>query len=213
MVHSLLNKVIGFLFYFCCSTRRGRNCSSPVRSRCVSKKDNDLIKRKGLPVVDCSWARLDDVPFVKMRCGAPPLLHWLVAANRVNYGRPCELSCVKALAAALLICGEEETVNLLLSKLNWGHAFLSPSRELLKAYSSYKNSAELIQSRILGSSFQQSQVPEALQDAGAEDASEDDDSSNVSEAELPPLESNMSHLFLQESDEESKYWGTNLDRG
>jgi hypothetical protein len=29
----------------------------------VSRQDADLIKAKGLAVVDCSWNRLDDVPF------------------------------------------------------------------------------------------------------------------------------------------------------
>ncbi|XP_022774929.1 ribosome biogenesis protein TSR3 homolog [Durio zibethinus] len=174
---------------------------SPVGSQCVSKEDYNLMKRKGLAVVDCSWARLNDVPFVKLRCGAPRLLPWLVAANPVNYGRPCELSCVEALSAALLICGEEETANMLLGKFKWGHAFLSLNRELLKAYSECENSADIISVQNSWLS-QQSQVPKVLEDT--EDISEDEGSSNDSEDGLPPLERNMNHLNLQESDDESE---------
>lgn len=36
---------------------------SPMGTCCVSNQDADLIRSKGLAVVDCSWNRLDDVPF------------------------------------------------------------------------------------------------------------------------------------------------------
>jgi hypothetical protein len=38
---------------------------SPMGTRSVSREDADLILRKGLAVVDCSWNKLDDVPFGK----------------------------------------------------------------------------------------------------------------------------------------------------
>ena len=38
---------------------------SPIGKSCVSREDEDLVARKGLAVVDCSWNRLDDVPFGK----------------------------------------------------------------------------------------------------------------------------------------------------
>lgn len=40
---------------------------SPNGTRSVSREDAELIRAKGLAVVDCSWNRLDDVPF-----GEPP---------------------------------------------------------------------------------------------------------------------------------------------
>ncbi|CAN0865448.1 18S rRNA aminocarboxypropyltransferase [Linum grandiflorum] len=184
---------------------------SPVGTQCVSKEDHSLIQRKGMAVVDCSWARLNDVPFVKLKCPAPRLLPWLVAANPVNYGRPCELSCVEALAAALIICGELETGHLLLSKFKWGHAFLSLNSELLKAYSGCSSGAEVIsvQNEWLA---EQRQVPKAVPETEAagsskehrgEDGLEDsDDDEDDDDDGLPPLEKNMNHLSFDESDED-----------
>ncbi len=36
---------------------------SPIGKSCVSRQDAGLIAEKGIAVVDCSWNRLDDVPF------------------------------------------------------------------------------------------------------------------------------------------------------
>ncbi|CAL2266610.1 unnamed protein product [Prunus armeniaca] len=178
---------------------------SPVGTLCVSREDYSLIQRKGLAVVDCSWARLDDVPFVKLRCTAPRLLPWLVAANPVNYGRPCQLSCVEALSAALFICGEEETANLLLGKFKWGHGFLSLNRELLKAYSKCENSADIIsvQNDWLSQNSQLPKVPAEVKGADESSLSEDEGSYDSDDG-LPPLERNMNHLDIQESDDESE---------
>jgi ribosome biogenesis protein Tsr3 len=43
---------------------------SPMGKACVSRQDGDLIGVRGLAVVDCSWNRLDDVPFGVQRCPA-----------------------------------------------------------------------------------------------------------------------------------------------
>ncbi|KAL2498765.1 RNase L inhibitor protein-related [Abeliophyllum distichum] len=187
-----------------CDAKRctGRKLASPVGTQCVSIQDHELINRRGLAVVDCSWARLEDVPFAKLRCAAPRLLPWLVAANPVNYGRPCQLSCVEALAAALIICGERETANLLLGKFKWGHAFLSLNRELLKAYSECQNSADMITVQNSWLSQQTSQGPEVPTSSKGENHDSNHGCSDDSDDGLPPLEKNMNHLYLEESDEE-----------
>ncbi|EPS67198.1 hypothetical protein M569_07576, partial [Genlisea aurea] len=169
--------------------------SSPTGTQCVSQGDHDLIKNRGLAVVDCSWARLEDVPFAKLRCAAPRLLPWLVAANPVNYGRPCELSCVEALAAALIICGEEETGNLLLSKFKWGHAFLSLNRELLESYSKCRSSADMIKVQNEWLSQKKGEASGSKRDEESDDSDSEDDG-------LLPLERNMNHLRLEEDEQE-----------
>ncbi|KAK8941832.1 hypothetical protein KSP40_PGU008531 [Platanthera guangdongensis] len=181
---------------------------SPVGMQCVSKEDLSLIKSKGLAVVDCSWARLKDVPFVKLRCPAPRLLPWLVAANPVNYGRPCELSCVEALAAALIICGEEDSANTILSKFKWGHSFLSLNRDLLKAYSKCENGAEMIsvQNSWLSDN---SKSHKSTTDKGIDKKPDKTNAGSDSDDELPPLEENFNHLILDDSEEDEKEHGEN----
>jgi pre-rRNA-processing protein TSR3 len=67
-----------------------------------------------------------------------------MAANPVNFGKPCKLSSVEALAAALYILGEKERARELLSRVSWGIRFLEVNREPLDLYAAAKDSSEVI---------------------------------------------------------------------
>ncbi|KAJ9589502.1 hypothetical protein L9F63_017287 [Diploptera punctata] len=107
---------------------------TPIGEKCVSPNDKEIIAEHGLAVVDCSWAKIDETPFSRMKSPHNRLLPFLIAANPVNYGRPCQLSCVEALAAALIITGFQEEAELYLSKFKWGKSFYALNKELLDAY-------------------------------------------------------------------------------
>ncbi|KAJ3047697.1 hypothetical protein HK097_011293, partial [Rhizophlyctis rosea] len=120
---------------------------TPKGKQSVSPADRTIVEQSGLCVVDCSWARVDEVPFDKIRSPHERLLPYLVAANPVNYGRPFKLNCVEALAAALYITGYKSYGLRLLSKFKWGHAFYEINETVLDIYASCTDSASVIRAQ------------------------------------------------------------------
>ncbi|XP_004931986.1 18S rRNA aminocarboxypropyltransferase [Bombyx mori] len=120
---------------------------SPVGTQCVSPNDKNIIETFGLAVIDCSWAKIDETPFSRMKSPHPRLLPFLVAANPINYGKPYQLSCVEALAAAMFITGHKSEAKFYLSKFSWGHSFLELNSDALDLYAVCTDSKSVLEAQ------------------------------------------------------------------
>lgn len=107
----------------------------PNGTTVVSNADKHLLEEFGAAVVECSWARLDDVPFGKIGGKCERLLPYLVATNSVNYGRPWKLNCAEALAACFAIMGHSDWAELILKPFPYGAEFMRINGELFERYS------------------------------------------------------------------------------
>ena len=165
---------------------------TPSATDCISPGDYHLIHSDGLAVVDCSWNRLDDVPFERIRSAAPRLLPWLVAANPVNYGKPCKLNCAEALAAGLYISGYRDAAELVMNKFKWGHGFISLNRDVLESYMACKTGQEVLdtQHRWLTEGGPKASLREMPDDDDHHDAGSRSEGSEETDDDLPPLEPN-----------------------
>jgi len=112
----------------------------PTAEYVISPPDKKWVT--SITALDCSWIVLDTTnlnPWKNRRA-----LPFLVAANPVNFGKPFTLTSVEAIAAALVILGENEQAEHILGKFNWGLNFLKLNEEPLEEYANAKDSEEML---------------------------------------------------------------------
>jgi len=108
----------------------------------VSAADLDVVQACGVAGINCSWNRLEDIPFGKMgKAKLRRVLPFLIAANPVNYGRPFKMNTAEALAAALVIVGLPDDADALLESFAYGAEFLRVNDEAFAAYAAAPDAA------------------------------------------------------------------------
>ncbi|KAM0448684.1 hypothetical protein ACHAPV_007142 [Trichoderma viride] len=121
--------------------RHGGVIITPNGKKVISPADRELMDHFGAAVVECSWARTQEVQWNKVGGKCERLLPYLVAANTVNYGKPWRLNCVEALAAAFAICGHLDWAEQILAPFSYGPSFLEINSTLLKKYAACADEA------------------------------------------------------------------------
>ncbi|MHA1917784.1 MAG: DUF367 family protein [Candidatus Ranarchaeia archaeon] len=116
----------------------------PFSKKAFSPKDKKIIENNGITALDCSWEKAVEIHQAHLKT-INRALPYLIAVNPVNYGKPFKLSTVEALSAASYIIGQKELAAKLLEGFKWGNNFLTMNKEPLEAYSTAKDSTEIIE--------------------------------------------------------------------
>ncbi|KAK9369221.1 hypothetical protein V1509DRAFT_620086 [Lipomyces kononenkoae] len=164
----------------------------------VSPCDRELLEEHGAAVVECSWARVQEIPWSRIGGRHERLLPYLIATNPVNYGRPWKLNCVEAIAAAFAITGHRDWAEEILSHFSWGHAFLKVNRDLLNNYCKCTDAESVIQAQ----NDWLDQIDKDYEEREAKKANGDD----------VWLEGNMNHLHISYSEDEEDEEGEEDDK-
>ena len=99
----------------------------------VSVEDRDILEKYGVLALDCSWQHAKEV-FKRVRFKNRRRLPFLIAANPVNYGKPCKLSTLEACIAVLYIANYKNEALSLLNGFKWAKTFIDINRDLLEGY-------------------------------------------------------------------------------
>ena len=103
----------------------------PFSKKILSDADIPLAEAGGIVGVDCSWNRASET-FSRLRLMGlePRSLPLVTPANPVNSGKVGKLTTAEAIASALLICGQSEQAQKIMSVFKWGPAFLKLNSHL-----------------------------------------------------------------------------------
>ena len=123
---------------------KGAIVLDPFSVKSVSYEDREIVEKNGIVGLDCSWNRIQKSSIMFKGKKYHRSLPFLVAANPVNYGKPCKLSTAEAIAATFYIVGLKDNAVEIMSQFKWGPHFLKLNHELLEEYSSAKTSAEVV---------------------------------------------------------------------
>ncbi|MCY0868737.1 MAG: DUF367 family protein [Desulfurococcus sp.] len=115
---------------------------NPFSSIYLGSWHRQTMLEHGILVVDASWRTLTPLKFTGFR-GLHVKLPPLLPGNPVNYGKPCTLSSLEAVAASLYITGFTEDYVKLLGLYKWMETFHELNKELLDAYSKAGSPGEL----------------------------------------------------------------------
>ena len=172
---------------------------------CVSPADKDLVMTHGVAGINCSWNRLEEIPFDKMGKGKNQrILPFLVAANTVNYGKPFKMNTAEAMAACLYIVGFKNDAKQILAPFSFGTEFLKLNFEALEAYAacdSAQKVATLADSFIADGEVRRQEKEKVKAAREASRIGSDNYNGYLDDVDLPPL---VSEEEEEEEEEEKK---------
>ena len=173
---------------------------TPTGKKICSIEDHDIIEKKGICVIDCSWAKFEEL-HLDLHKIETRSLPFMVAVNPVNFGKAYKLSCVEAFAACLYLGGFEKESKFILDHFKWGEHFFKVNEELFGKYKGISSQEQLkeIQEKYINDELERKQ--KRKEKDGFEDCNIDKDEIKNDNSEK---EENKEELNENEEKEENE---------
>ena len=166
---------------------------TPNGKKISSIEDHDIIATKGICVIDCSWAKFEEM-HLDLHKIETRSLPFMVAVNPVNFGKAYKLSCAEAFAACLFLGGFEKEARFIMDHFKWGEHFFKVNEELFLKYKGITSQDKLkeIQEKYINDELERKQKRkegDGFEDID-QDVKENDDNNNSEKEEEENSEEN-----------------------